>query len=206
MAHPLRLAAIAIAATLPALATAEDYLGGIKVPRTSQTFSGAFALASEPVNVFSPWQTDSTWSSDNGMRLRLGYRYSSSFSLESEFVDYGRAPAEVFASPGNLVSAFRSSGYGVSTVASFPVWRSFSFYGRLGAYHGDVRNEFSSYSTSLLSGNPSMGTHWRYGLGMRYDFTQRLGIHADIERYTPLGTPLGEPEADQFSIGVNWRF
>jgi len=67
-----------------------------------------------------------------------------------------------------------------------------------------VRNEFGSYSTSLL-GNPG-GTRWRYGLGVRYDFSQRLGVHADIERYTPLGAPLGESETDQFSIGVNWRF
>jgi hypothetical protein len=206
MAQPSRLAALAIAAaSLPALAVAEDYLGSLKVPRSSQQFGSSFSLASEPVNTFSPWQTDSTLRADNGMKLRLGYRYSRYLSVESEFIDYGHGPADIFASPGNLVSAFRNTGYGVSTVATYPVWNSFSFYGRLGAYNGVVRNEFSSYSTSLLSGNGA-GTRWRYGLGVRYDFSQRLGVHADIERYTPLGTPLGEPEGDQFSIGVNWRF
>jgi len=208
MAQPLRLAVLAIAAaTLPAWAAAEDYVGGLKVPRTSQQFGSAFSLASEPISTFSPWQADSTWRTDNGMRLRLGYKYSRYLSVESEFVDYGRGPADVFASPGNLVSAFRNSGYGVSTVATYPVWNSFSFYGRLGAYNGVVRNEFGSYSTSLLAGSQA-GTRWRYGLGVRYDFSQRFGIHADIERYTPLSTPLGEPsaEGDQFSIGVNWRF
>jgi len=207
MARPLRLAAIAIAATLPAWAAAEDYVGAIKLPRSVQQFGSSFSLASEPVSAFSPWQAGSApWRTDNGMRLRLGYQYSRYLSVESDFVDYGRGPADVFASPGNLVSAFRSTGYGVSTVATVPVWRSFSFYGRLGAYHGEARNEFSSYSTQLLSGDPSRATHWRYGLGMRYDFSQRLGVHADIERYTPLGTPMGEPDADQFSIGLNWRF
>jgi hypothetical protein len=205
MAQPLRLAALAMAATLPALAAAEDYVGGLKVPRTSQQFGSAFSLASEPINTFSPWQTDSALRADNGMKLRLGYSYSRYFSVESEFIDYGRGPADIFASPGNLVSAFRNTGYGVSTVATLPVWSSFSFYGRLGAYNGVVRNEFGSYSTSLLLGNPG-GTRWRYGLGVRYDFSQRLGVHADIERYTPVGTPLGEPEGDQFSIGLNWRF
>ncbi len=139
------------------------------------------------------------------MRMRLGYRYSRFFSVESEFVDYGRAPAEMFASPVNLSSAFRTTSFGVDTVASLPVWRSLSFYGRLGAYRGDVRNPFASYSTSLLV-DPVRGTRLRYGLGVRYDFTQRLGVHADVERYTPLGTPMGEPEGDQFSIGLNWRF
>jgi hypothetical protein len=205
MAQPLRLAALAVFATLPALAAAEDYVGGLKVPRASQQFGSAFSLASEPVNTFSPWQTDSSLRADNGMKLRLGYRYSRYFSVESEFIDYGHGPADIFASPGNLVSAFRNTGYGVSTVATYPVWNSFSFYGRLGAYNGVVRNEFSSYSTSLLNG-AGTGTRWRYGLGVRYDFSQRFGVHADIERYTPLGTPMGEPEGDQFSIGVNWRF
>jgi len=204
MAQPLRLAALAIAASLPAWASADDYVGGLRLPRASQQFGSSFSLASEPVSTFSPWQADSTWRTDNGMKLRLGYKYSRYFSVESEFIDYGRGPADVFASPGNLVSAFRNSGYGVSTVATYPVWNSFSFYGRLGAYNGVVRNEFGSYSTSLL-GNPG-GTRWRYGLGVRYDFSQRLGVHADIERYTPLGAPLGESETDQFSIGVNWRF
>ena len=204
MAQPLRLAALAIAASLPAWASADDYVGGLRLPRASQQFGSSFSLASEPVSTFSPWQADSTWRTDNGMKLRLGYKYSRYFSVESEFIDYGHGPADVFASPGNLVSVFRNSGYGVSTVATYPVWNSFSFYGRLGAYNGVVRNEFGSYSTSLL-GNPG-GTRWRYGLGVRYDFSQRLGVHADIERYTPLGAPLGESETDQFSIGVNWRF
>jgi len=195
-----------VLAVFPASAMAEDYLGGLKLPRTGDLAVATFSLASEPVNAFSPWSGgNSSLRSDVGMRLRLGYRYSRFLSVESEFVDYGRSPAEVFASPGNLSSAFRSTGFGVDTVASIPVWRSFSFYGRLGAHYGEVRNAFASYSTSLLV-DPVRGTRVRYGLGMRYDFTSAFGVHADIERYAPLGTPLGEPEADQFSIGLNWRF
>ena len=47
-----------------------------------------------------------------------------------------------------LASAFRSTGFGVDTVATLPLWR-FSFYGRMGAYRGDARNGFGIYSTSL---------------------------------------------------------
>ncbi len=127
--------------------------------------------------------------------------------MESEFVDFGRAPADIFTSPGNLASAFRSTGFGVDTVATLPVWRSFSFYGRLGAYRGEARNAFAAYSTSLLGENGPRGTRWRYGLGMRYDFTKAFGIHAEMERYSPLGFDRGsEPESDLFTVGVNWRF
>jgi Outer membrane protein beta-barrel domain len=195
----------ALVALLSGAVMAEDYLGGVKIPRMSSMPVGTFSLASEPVNAFSPFSADNAFSSDAGMRLRLGYQYSRFFSVQSEFVDYGRAPAEVFASPASLSSAFRSTGFGVDTIARMPVWRSLSFYGRLGAYHGDVRNPFASYSTSLLA-SPLGGTRVRYGLGVRYDFNGAFGVHADVERYAPMGAPLGEPEQDQFSIGLNWRF
>jgi hypothetical protein len=188
------------------MASAEDYLGGVKIPRASQAPVASFSLASEPMNAFSPWSgADSAFGSSTGVRLRLGYRYSRFLSVESEFVDFGRAPADIFASPGNLSSAFRSTGFGVDTVARVPFWHSFSLYGRLGAYRGEVRNAFASYSTSLLA-DPSRLMRVRYGLGVRYDFNGAIGVHADIERYAPMGAPLGEPDADQFSIGFNWRF
>jgi len=27
-----------------------------------------------------------------------------------------------------------------------------------------------------------------------------------MQRYAPLGSPMGEPEQDLFSVGVKWRF
>ena len=192
-------------AMLPAMAAAEDYLGGLKLPRSTEPArGGTFSFASEPISSFTSSTARAT---DSGMRLKLGYKYSRFFAVESEFVDFGRAPADIFASPGNLASAFRSTGFGVDTVATLPVWRSFSFYGRLGAYRGEARNAFAAYSTSLLGENAPRGTRWRYGLGMRYDFTKAFGIHAEMERYSPLGFDRGaEPESELFSLGVNWRF
>src|SRR5258706_14278080 len=192
-------------AMLPALAAAEDYVGGLRLPRTGAAEpGGTFSFVSEPVSSFTSSATRAT---DSGMRLKLGYKYSRYFAVESEFVDFGRAPADIFTSPGNLASAFRSTGFGVDTVATLPVWRSFSFYGRLGAYRGETRNAFASYSTSLLGDNAARGTRLRYGLGMRYDFTKAFGVHAELERYSPLGSSLaGDPEAELISVGVNWRF
>lgn len=202
MALRYRFAALALAA-LPLAAAAENYLGGLKPPRSGLPDPGGFfSLTSSPLNGFTPAR-----GAENGFRLKLGYKYSRYFSVEGEFVDFARAPSDMFSSPGNLASAFRSTGFGVDTVATLPVWRSFSFYGRLGAYRGESGNAFSTYSTSLLSGVAPRGTRWRYGLGMRYDFTKALGVHAELERYSPLGSPLAtDLEADQVSVGVKWRF
>jgi hypothetical protein len=204
MALRLPLAALALA-TLSAAAAAEDYLGVLKPARSGLAPpSSIFTLASEPiVNGLSPFRE-----ADKGHRLKLGYQYSRYFSVEGQFVDLPRAPADLFSSPATISSTFRSTGFGVDTVATVPLWRSFSFYGRLGAYRGDTpRNAFATYSTALLNDGASRGTRWRYGLGMRYDFTSRLGIRAELERYSPLGSPLsGDGESDLFSVGVAWKF
>ena len=201
----LRLPLAAFIATIAFAATAEDYVGGLKPPKTSaaaEAPSGLLSFASEPVASFAPARNNG---SSDGFRLKLGYRYSRYFAVEGQFVDFGRS-AEMFANPSTLSSAFRATGMGVDTVAMLP-WRSFSFYGRLGAYRGESRNAFAQYSTSLLGDASSRGTRWRYGLGMRYDFTKSLGIKAEVERYSPLGTPLdAQIETDLISVGVSWRF
>jgi OmpA-OmpF porin, OOP family len=62
------------------------------------------------------------------------------------------------------------------------------------------------YSTSLLGDGAARSTRVRYGLGMRYDFSKAFGIHAELERYSPLGSPVaGEPDSE-VSVGVAWRF
>jgi opacity protein-like surface antigen len=205
MAHRISLAAAALA-SIAFAATAEDYVGGLKLPKSSdaQTPSGFLSLASEPVPSFATQRLNGV--GDGGFRLKLGYQYSRFFAVETQFVDFGRTSGDFFSTNPNLSSAFRSTGFGVDTVAMLP-WRSFSFYGRLGAYRGESRNAFAQYSTSLLGDSSSRGTRWRYGMGVRYDFTKSLGIKAEVERYSPLGTPLDtQVETDVVSVGLSWRF
>jgi hypothetical protein len=204
MAHGILLAATL--ASIALAATAEDYVGGLKPPKgtAEPAQSGFLSLVSEPVPSFATPRLNGV--SEGGYRLKLGYHYSRYIAVESQFVDFGRTSGDFFTSTPNLTSAFRSTGFGVDTIAMLP-WRSFSFYGRLGAYRGESRNAFSQYSTSLVGDAYSRGTRWRYGLGMRYDFTKSLGIKAEVERYSPLGTPLeAQAETDLVSIGLSWRF
>jgi len=191
-----RLLALAIA-LLPAAALAVDYFGTLKLPAQAFTPGPFSSLSSTPSTSLAP--------AADGYRMKLGYRYTRNFSVEGEFSDYARS-ADPFANPGSLASSFRSTGFGIDTVATLPVWR-FSFYGRMGAYHGD-RNNFATYSTTLLNDPASRSTRWRYGLGMRYDFTPALGVRAEVERHSlNMGSPMaGDVEGDQLSVGLSWRF
>jgi len=187
--------------SMPLAAAAGDYVGTLKLPRASLPTPGElYSFASIPPPSLSGAPAD-----EAPMRLKLGYRYSRYFSVEGELNDTLRSTAPFFSGQDGLASPFRSTGFGVDTVATLPLW-GFSFYGRMGAYHGDPSYPFAAYSTSLL-GDASSHTRWRYGLGVRYDFTSSLGIRAQVERYSPLGAPLAnETDGDLFSIGVSWRF
>ncbi len=192
-----RLFALAIV-LLPPAALAENYLGVLKPPQSSLNPTGLYSFATGPA-------PSTALAEDGGYRLKLGYKYSRYFSVEGELSDFAR-PHDAFANPARLASPFRSTGIGIDTVATLPLWR-FSFYGRMGAYRGD-RNAFSPYTTALLGDPGSRGSRWRYGLGVRYDFTKSLGIRAELERYSnALGTPFGgDADADQLTVGLSWRF
>lgn len=195
-----RLIAVLLSAS-PVVAAAGDYLGMLKVPQSPLIPGGMFySFASLP-----PPSLSGAPAAEQPLRLKLGYRYSRFFSVEGELNDAARTPPSLFGNPEAFVSPFHSSGFGVDTVATLPVWR-FSFYGKMGAYHGEPGSPFGAYSTSLLA-DSTPRTRWRYGLGVRYDFTSSLGIRAQVERYSPLGAPLAnETDGDLFSIGLSWRF
>jgi len=208
MAHCRTLAIIGALATISTVATAEDYVGGLKPPKPAaaetQSTPGFLSFVSESVPSFALSRANGN--PDGGYRLKLGYQYSRYFAVEGQYVDFGRTTGDMFSASSSLASAFRSTGMGVDTVAMLP-WRSFSFYGRLGAYRGESRNAFAQYSTSLLGDTGSQRTRWRYGMGVRYDFTKSLGVKAEVERYSPLGTPLDpQAETDLISVGLSWRF
>ena len=190
-----RFFALAIA-FLPAAALA-DYFGVLHVPPPQDFARGPFVSSTKV--------PAATFTGIDGQRMKLGWRYSRNFSIEGEFSDYTRT-VNPFANPASLASAFRSTGFGVDTVATLPLW-GMSFYGRMGAYHGD-RNNFATYATTLLGDPSARGTRWRYGLGMRYDITRKLGVRAELERHSSsLSAPLaGDIEGDQVSLGVSWRF
>jgi hypothetical protein len=188
-----------LVAAFAATAVNADYLGTVRLPGAPSASSGFYSFSAIAPSTATP-----TFTTDPTSRLKLGYKYSRYLSVESEYFDFGTGAGSAFASPTNLSSAFRSTGFAVDTIATLPLWRQFSFYGRLGAYSGS-RNIYFSNPVSLLGDNNR--SRVRYGLGMRYDFTKALGIRAELERYTPPGSVLaGDAEADVFTVGLSWRF
>ena len=196
---PRAFIAAAIASAFPGAALADDYVGTLRAPQSTLTPPGVYSFASAPDPV-------AALASDSVYRLKLGYKPSRYFAVEGEVVDFGRAE-DPFRSPANLSSQFRSSGFGVDTIAMLPLWR-FSFYGRMGAYRGDARAGYSWHPMPLSENQFTRNTRLRMGLGLRYDFTRSLGVRAEVERHSALRDPLASEfeSGDQVSVGVSWRF
>jgi len=200
-----KILVLALALSPVAATGQQDYLGTLKPPpQSSLSPTGVYSFTTAPLAIDSP----PVFGLDNGLRTKLGYKASRYFAVEGEYIDFGRSPSELFSSPGNLASQFRSTGFGVDTIAMLPLWR-FSFYGRMGAYRGDARG-FGYGSTALLPTDPSVrGTRLRYGMGVRYDFTKSLGVRAELERHSPLSSPFSTDSDgldQQLSVGLSWRF
>lgn len=203
--HRIPLFAFALAFLPAAAFAAEDYLGTLKPPpQSSLSATGVYFSFKAPAAV----EATSSFGLDAGNRFKLGYKPSKYFAVTGEYVDFSRNNASLFSSPGNLASQFRSTGFGVDTIAMLP-WRSFSLYGRMGAYRGDARG-FGYGSTSLLPSDPyNRSTRLRYGMGVRYDFTRSLGVRAELERHAPFASPFatdGDSNDPQLSVGLSWRF
>jgi hypothetical protein len=196
---PRAFIAAAIASVFPGAALADDYVGTLRAPQSTLTPPGVYSFASAPDPV-------AALASDSVYRLKLGYKPSRYFAVQGEVVDFGRAE-DPFRSPADLSSQFRSTGFGVDTIAMLPLWR-FSFYGRMGAYRGDARAGYSWHPMPLSENQFTRNTRLRMGLGLRYDFTRSLGVRAELERHSPLRDPLAADidAGEQLSVGLSWRF
>jgi hypothetical protein len=196
MAHKGLVALLAAVLSGPALGA--DYVGTLRAPQSTFTPAGTYSFATVP--------GPAGLAGDGGYRLKLGYKPSRYFAVVGEVVDFGRVD-NPFASPADLASQFRSTGFGVDTIAMLPLWR-FSFYGRMGAYRGDARGGYGWHPMPLADNQFTRGTRLRYGLGLRYDFTRSLGLRAELERHSPLREPLLTEidSGDQVSVGLSWRF
>lgn len=86
-----------------------------------------------------------------------------------------------------------------------------SFQLRLGYRYSRNWSVEAGYSDSSWGGARSpfvgAGSGQRYGLGLKYDFTRSFGLKADMAHYSPFNrSGLREPDSDQLSLGIYWRF
>jgi opacity protein-like surface antigen len=202
-------ASMAIATSLPAYGDTGFY-GGVSLRDASGEASGLRG------NLPLTWAHFAAPVSEDTVQRSLvfgGYRWKSDLAVEAAINTgdkYSLQPRLVGPSgiglnaPDPLAHTWNADVY-----TSWEFVRSVSLYGRLGYAQTETRPLFSG--ASLLPGDarrPRDGVN--YGLGLRYDMTQSLGLRVEYARFGRFGGegagggPL--PESDQVLIGVQFKF
>lgn len=126
--------------------------------------------------------------SDTGLKLYGGYAIHPNFSVEAGVARLGK----VTGGAGEV----KGGGLFVDAVGTWPLANNFSLLGRVGVFNGML--------DSTLAGD-DRGSSVKVGAGVQYAIDKNLSVRGEWERYRfdALGV---KPNADLYSVGVNYRF
>lgn len=151
--------------------------------------------------------TGSCDESDTGWKIFVGKQFNKNWGLEFGYADLGEAEASgtltITPSPPVAASATleAKSVYAAGT-GSVPLGASekFALFGKLGAVAWDVDLDVSIPTES----GSETGASALLGFGFKYDFTERIGIRGEWERFFAVGDDeeTGQTDIDLVSLGV----
>ena len=137
-----------------------------------------------------------------------GYQFASGFALGAA-VNTDRAASQIGSSVGLKFDAARGaesrSNVNVDVVSAFNWRNAFSVFGKVGVGRSDNRLT-PEWASSTLSAQDR--TALSYGVGMRYDFTQSLGLKLELTRGTRFGFDRlrTDIDPDAVNVGIRWSF
>src|SRR6266550_3640325 len=141
-----------------------------------------------------------------------GYRWSSDISVEAAFNandKYALRPGSIGVSSVGLGLSDPTRTWNADVYTSWEFAHSLSLYGRLGYAQTDGRALLAPM-TLLAADARRLRDGVNYGVGLRYDLTQVLGLRVEYSRFNRFG---GEnvnagllPETDQVTLGVQFKF
>jgi opacity protein-like surface antigen len=141
-----------------------------------------------------------------------GYRWSSDISVEAAFNandKYALRPGSIGVSSVGLGLSDPTRTWNADVYTSWEFAHSLSLYGRLGYAQTDGRALLAP-TTLLAADARRLRDGVNYGVGLRYDLTQVLGLRVEYSRFNRFG---GEnvnagllPETDQVTLGVQFKF
>lgn len=184
---------------------------------------GAESVGLQTVVAPASWSRFATTSDDAATRALVygGYRWRNDVAVEAALSSLDKYALNGLDAP---TAARRGVGLGISPGAlgtpelsvrtwnldvytSWAFYRSLALYGRLGYAQADpaastVANLAGSGESRRLRDNVN------YGVGLRYNMGADLGLRLEYGRFARFGVETGTPapEADQVSIGVQYRF
>jgi hypothetical protein len=189
-----KAAVIALASVLSLPAAADPgWYGFGAFARTSFEFEGGGAQALSGGD-----------DKDNGARLGAGYMFTPNFGLEAGWVDFGKAKRGG-AVPGLSSSRegeVRATGPFFAGVASLPLSRRFSAFGKLGII--DARLDTSADPDAGMASFLDGTAEWKplVGIGAAYEITPTWAIQTEYGKFSKVA---GDNRAGMVRVGMLFR-
>jgi len=196
-------AAAALALAVPGVSMAQSSMDSMKSAVTGPD-SGWFVGGSIGQSKFnvdcSGASCDDT---DTAFRVFGGYQFNKHFGAELGYADLGKLTVS---SPG--VSAdLKATVWDLMAVGTLPIADKFNIYGKLGMYRADTKlsGSVAGFGSGSASDN---NTDITYAIGAGYDFSKNLGVRAEWQRYSKVGSDNtgGDGDIDVYGIAVVYRF
>ncbi|MEX2131624.1 MAG: outer membrane beta-barrel protein [Pseudohongiellaceae bacterium] len=146
---------------------------------------------------------------DMGYKYFGGYQFNRNFALEGGYfkVDRFGYYAELLPS-ANMSARAVMRGVNIDLVGMLPFGENFSGFGRAGAIYAESRDEFWGNGPVII--NPSRTnkreTSYKFGGGLQYDFTEKLAMRLEAERYHIDDAIGSKGDIDLLSLGLVYRF
>lgn len=105
-----------------------------------------------------------------------------------------------------ILAKAEANGFSVVGVGSFPISDQISIFGKLGLFRWDLDLSVTDGISTLSVGES--GTDITYGVGARYNLTERVGVRVEWEQFSDVGDAgtTGESDLTLLSAGVELSF
>ncbi len=150
---------------------------------------------------------------DTALKIFGGYQFNPVGALELSYVNLGKvsfdASGTVALTPSSLHGEWKADGVALEGVATLPVTRRFGFLARIGFFNWNA--ELTASGSGYYAGYGSVsdsGTDLTYGVGIKLDLPNQLGLRAEWQRFQDVGndSTTGRSDVDLLSVSVLVRF
>lgn len=153
---------------------------------------------------------------DSAYKLQLGYQFNENFAIEGGYVDLGSAEYKADISflniSGNDQLGIEAKGWNLAALLTLPINSGFSIFFKGGIIRAEVKSSekiFLTDGVSSASASDSISdtkTKTNFGVGVAYNFYQKLSARAEIERFSNLEIGSFEADVDLYSVGLSYQF
>ena len=124
---------------------------------------------------------------DTAVKAIAGYNFNETFGIEGQYVDFGETAGPGFRSQADTVA--------VEGVVNLPFTPRFGVFGKGGVH-------YASLDTTVLGvSRTDNETDATYGAGVKFDFTDYLGVRGEWERFE-----IEDADTDVLSASLMFKF